>query len=253
MGRGRRRRSGPAIGVLVALVLAGAAALGFLNAPSGATATGPTPGVLSPVPSAPQPVGTESPASASPAADLLATIPIKGRAPKTGYDREEDFGSGWLDIDRNGCDTRNDILQRDLEGEVLSGPCKVLTGTLHDPYTGATIEFVRGNTTSTLVQIDHVVALMDAWQKGAQQLTQEQRIAFANDPLNLLAVDGPTNSSKGDGDAATWLPPSRSVRCAYVARQVAVKAEYGLWMTQAEHDAIAAILTTCPGEPVPTG
>jgi hypothetical protein len=177
---------------------------------------------------------------------LLATLEVKGRAPKTGYDREDKFGSAWVDMDRNGCDTRNDVLVRDLVATTVAPDCRVLTGTLADPYTGTSIAFVRGEGTSSLVQIDHVVALSDAWQTGAQQLSAEQRYEFATDPLNLLAVDGPTNSSKGDGDAATWLPPNTSFRCAYVSRQVAVKSAYDLWVTQAEHDAIARVLTTCP-------
>lgn len=184
------------------------------------------------------------------AADLLATLPIKGRAPKTGYERAL-FGPTWADVDRNGCDTRNDILQRDLTELTFTNgvPCKVQSGVLADFYTGSTINFLRGTTTSSEVQIDHVVALSDAWQKGAQQLTTEQRTAFANDPLNLQATDGPTNMQKGDGDAATWLPSNRGFRCEYVARQVSVKSRYSLWVTQAEHDAIAAILSGCPGQP----
>ena len=187
------------------------------------------------------------------AADLLETLPVKGRAPKTGYERSL-FGPTWADVDQNGCDTRNDILNRDLTDitYVTSVPCTVKTGVLADPYTGTVINFVRGTTTSSAVQIDHVVALSDAWQKGAQQLTTEQRTAFANDPLNLQATDGPTNQQKGDGDAATWLPPAKGFRCEYVARQVSVKARYNLWVTQAEHDAIAGILATCPGQPAPT-
>lgn len=191
-------------------------------------------------------------ATAMTAAALLATVPVKGKAPKTGYDRVGDFGTAWLDVDHNGCDTRNDILNRDLTQLTKSGACKVLSGTLNDPYTGKTISFLRGETTSTLVQIDHMVALSNAWQTGAQQLTQDQRISLANDPINLLAVDGPTNASKGDGDAATWLPPVKSFRCTYVAHQVSVKATYKLWMTQAEHDAIARILATCPNQPAYT-
>ena len=183
---------------------------------------------------------------------LLDTLPVKGRAPKTGYEREAKFGTAWLDVDRNGCDTRNDTLARDLEPEVKSGPCKVTSGTLLDPYTGKTIDFVRGNTTSLAVQIDHVVSLMNAWETGAQQLTQAQRISLANDPINLFAVDGPTNGQKGAGDAATWLPPKKDFRCMYVARQVSVKATYGLWVTQPEHDAITRILNTCPDEPAVT-
>jgi hypothetical protein len=133
-----------------------------------------------------------------------------------------------------------------------SVPCKIQSGNLADPYTGTNIAFLRGTTTSTAVQIDHVVALSDAWQKGAQQLTAEQRTAFANDPLNLQSTDGPTNMKKGDGDAATWLPPNKGFRCEYVARQISVKATYTLWVTQAEHDAMARILGDCSGQLAPT-
>ncbi len=184
---------------------------------------------------------------------VLETLPIKGRAPKTGYSREE-FGQAWADVDRNGCDTRNDILSRDLTAKTFkpgTRDCLVLTGILDDPYTADTISFVRGPE-SAKVQIDHVVALNDAWQKGAQQLTADRRRAFANDPLNLLAVDGPSNQSKGAGDAATWLPPNKSYRCEYVARQISVKAGYELWVTQAEHDAMAKVLGTCTDAQVPS-
>jgi hypothetical protein len=194
-----------------------------------------------------------STAGAATALAAAATLQVKGRAPKTGYDRAQ-FGQAWLDTDRNGCDTRNDVLRRDLENYVLKAGtrgCLVLRGTLHDPYTGSTIAFVRGQTTSTAVQVDHVVALADAWQKGAQQWTATRRATFANDPLNLLAVDGPANMSKGAGDTATWLPPNKSYRCRYVARQVAVKASYQLWVTAAERDAMVRVLQTCPDEPLP--
>ncbi|MEV4900074.1 HNH endonuclease family protein [Citricoccus sp. NPDC055426] len=179
----------------------------------------------------------------------LETVAVKGRAPRTGYDRDH-FGRGWKDPDRNGCDARNDILRRDLEDAVAkpgTQGCVILSGHLEDPFTGEIIEFVRGQDTSTEVQIDHVVALSDAWQKGAQLMDPDERVEFANDPLNLLAVDGPTNSAKGDGDAATWLPPNRGFRCDYVARQTAVKVKYELWVTSAERDAIRRIVTTqCP-------
>jgi hypothetical protein len=184
----------------------------------------------------------------------LASLRVKGRAARTGYEREV-FGHAWADVDRNGCDTRNDILRRDLTAYVLKAGtrgCLVLRGSLRDPYTGTTIGFVRGESTSARVQVDHVVALSDAWQKGAQQLSFARRTAFANDPLNLLAVDGPSNQRKGDGDAATWLPPQRGYRCPYVARQVAVKARYGLWVTAAERDAMARVLGTCPSQRLPT-
>ncbi|MCU1542496.1 MAG: hypothetical protein JWM50_361 [Microbacteriaceae bacterium] len=179
---------------------------------------------------------------------LLATLQVKGKAAKTGYDRTGEYGSAWIDVDRNGCDTRNDILARDLTNVTKSGTCKVLSGTLLSPYTATTIAFVRGDDTSALVQIDHVVALSNAWQTGAQQLTQAQRISLANDPINLLAVDGRSNTQKGDGDTATWLPSNTAVRCSYVARQVSVKATYGLWVAPAEHAAMARVLGDCTSE-----
>ena len=183
----------------------------------------------------------------------LEKIAVKGRAPKTGYSRDQ-FGQRWADVNRNGCDTRNDILQRDLTNTVFktgTRNCVVLTGTLIDPYSGKLINFVRGNKTSLAVQIDHVVALSNAWQTGAFKLSIEQRTQFANDPLNLLAVDGPLNEQKSDSDAATWLPPLKSFRCKYVARQIAVKYKYGLWVTPPEKSAIKNILAKCPKEPLP--
>ena len=192
---------------------------------------------------------TPSNGPAGTALQELEKIEIKGRAPKTGYERTQ-FGDGWKTV--NGCDTRNIILHRDLTQTVVDDTCKVLSGTLADPYTGSTIQFKRGADTSADVQIDHVVALSDAWQKGAQQLTKETRVALANDPLELIAVDGLANQAKSDGDAATWLPPNKAFRCQYVARQIAVKSKYGLWMTAAEHDAIKAILIRCPGQSLPT-
>ncbi len=183
----------------------------------------------------------------------LATLAVKGRAPKTGYHRDQ-FGPAWSDVDRNGCDTRNDILRRDLTDIVIKTDtkgCVVASGTLDDPYTATTIFFVRGPNSGD-VQIDHVVALSDAWQKGAQQWAADTRKAFANDPLNLLAVDGPTNASKGDGDAVTWLPPNKAYRCAYVARQIAVKTRYNPWVTSAEKQAMNTVLGACPDQKLPT-
>ncbi|MGL5828783.1 MAG: HNH endonuclease family protein [Angustibacter sp.] len=175
----------------------------------------------------------------------LALLPVKGRAAKTGYSRQE-FGRSWADTDGNGCDTRNDILARDLTKSVIDGECRVRSGSLTDPYSGRIIDFRRGEQSSADVQIDHVVSLSNAWQTGAQQLTAPQRLEFANDPSNLMAVDGPTNSAKGDGDAATWLPPRRAGRCAYVARQISVKVAYRLWVTSAEKSAMSRVLTQCP-------
>ena len=202
-----------------------------------------------PVPSS---ASTPAPLDRSTALRQLDALAVKGRAPKTGYDRDE-FGQAWSDdvavtYGRNGCDTRNDILKRDLRRIEYKGSshCVIASGILSDPYTGATIEFRRGQQTSSAVQIDHVVALADAWQKGAQQWSADKRRDFANDPRNLLAVDGPSNQQKSAGDAATWLPANKAYRCTYASKQVQVKSLYGLWVTQAEKDALAGILAGCP-------
>jgi hypothetical protein len=187
------------------------------------------------------------------AAATLARLPVKGRAPQTGYERER-FGPAWADTDRNGCDTRNDILARDLERETFrprTRDCVVITGLLRDPYTSRSISFRKAD--ASAVQVDHVVALSDAWQKGARSWPDRKRLAFANDPLNLLAVSGPTNVAKSDSDAASWLPPAKSYRCSYVARQLAVKAKYGLWITRAERDAMRRVLALCPNQAAPSG
>lgn len=172
----------------------------------------------------------------------LDTLAVKGRAPKTGYTRAQ-FGDGWRKIGQ--CDTRNIILARDLVDARVDENCKVLSGRLNDPYTAKSIHFRRGIDTSDDVQIDHVVALSDAWQKGAQLLSGQERESFANDPLNLLAVDGSANQQKSDGDAATWLPPNKAFRCQYVTRQVKVKVKYELWVTVAEKESIRRIAMRC--------
>jgi hypothetical protein len=142
------------------------------------------------------------------------------------------------------------MLRRDLGSRQMKNSCKVLAGTLApDPYTATSIRFVYGGASE--VDIDHVVALSDAWQKGAAKWAPGKRLAFANDPLNLLAVDASANRSKGDGDTATWLPPNRSYRCTYVARQVAVKRKYGVWVTPAEQDAMKRVLNACPSLRLP--
>jgi len=242
--RGSLRGMARLLAVLLLAVLMGGCVLPRVTA----TRATPTRSTPSPTPMA---VGAPAVDVASARADL-ASLPVKGRAPMTGYDRAA-FGQPWSDDTddqwgHNGCDTRNDVLRRDLRDVDLdprTHGCVVLTGTLADPYSGDAIAFVRGIATSIAVQIDHVVALGDAWQKGAQQWTPEKRQAFANDPRELLAVSGSLNASKGDGDAATWLPPFKQYRCAYVARQVAVKRAYGLWVTAAERNAIARVLASC--------
>ncbi|HLP23644.1 MAG TPA: HNH endonuclease family protein [Microbacteriaceae bacterium] len=204
-------------------------------------------------PSAPATLEASAPATEGPstgtALAALAQLPVR-TTDAPGYERDA-FGEAWEDVDGNGCDTRNDILVRDLTGEVVDTRCRVLTGVLVSAYTGATVTFVRGRGTSSQVQIDHVVALSDAWRSGANALTSQQREALANDPLNLQAIEGPLNASKGDQDAAEWLPPLASYRCEYVARQVSVKFWYGLSVTLAEQQAMRSVLATCPNQSAP--
>ncbi|MGP5294720.1 HNH endonuclease family protein [Corynebacterium casei] len=226
----------------------------FTESPSATTAssepTTDSPDTLAPP--ATQSASTSQPGTSDLYTEALEDLRVAGRAPKTGYEREL-FGQAWSDdvtveFGHNGCDTRNDILRRDLVNAEIKEDtygCVVLTGTLHDPYSGETIDFVRGQSTSSEVQIDHIVALSDAWQKGAQQWDEETRRNFANDPRNLRAVKGRLNSQKGAGDAATWLPPQRGHRCEYARDIIDVKSEYGLSVTAAEKEALHTQLETC--------
>ncbi len=227
------------------------------SAPSRSMSPSPSPSTESPSPSVTRPPTASSietsdiPANAAEGTAIAAVagLTVKGRAPKTGYTRDA-FGQAWFDTDRNGCDTRNDILRRDLVEKDMKNWCKVLAGTRKpDPYTGEKIRFESG--AASEIDIDHVVALSDAWQKGAARWPAGKRLTFANDPLGLLAVDAAANRAKGESDAATWLPPNKSYRCQYVARQVAVKLKYQLWVTSAERDAMVTVLSTCGGTPLP--
>ncbi|HST71777.1 MAG TPA: HNH endonuclease family protein [Kocuria rosea] len=229
--RARRAVATPVLAVLTLGLLAGCTG-------QPGTGSGPSPTVA-------------AGAASSPAGRALAELPVERAGSGEDYDREEQFG-GWADPDGNGCDARNDVLARDLvDEEVDDDGCTVLSGTLDDPYTGRTIDFVRGPATSADVQIDHVVALKNAWISGADRLSRDERVALANDPLNLRATDGPTNGDKSDADASRWLPPDESFRCEYVATQVAVKTRYDLFVTADEKDAMAEVLSGCPGQELP--
>lgn len=189
---------------------------------------------------------TEPDANAPLASAVLEKLEVKGRAPKTGYARDEFYG-GWPTVD--GCNLRQRILRREFGDSAVLDGCNVVAGEYDEPYTGEHKKFTVREEISKGVQIDHVVALSDAWQKGAQYMNSEVRYSIATDPLNLLAVDAAANEKKSDGDAATWLPPNKRFRCQYVARQVSVKYKYGLWVSEAEKDAIAGVLANCPNEP----
>ena len=234
-----------AVAAAAAVIVVSAAGCSALPGQGGAASAATQPGANAP---APQSAGVNAAALSA-----LEQLAVKGRAPKTGYARSQ-FGTAWTDANtamwgKNSLSTREDILSRDLTDVSCKArsaprpPCVVQSGVLHDPYTGATLNFVRGEQTSPLVPIDHVVSLGDSWQKGAQQLSPAERVNLANDPLNLIATTQNPNTAKSDSDAASWLPPNKAFRCAYVARQVAVKLRYRLWVTKAEKDAISAVLS----------
>lgn len=239
-GRARRARAGAGL-MLAAAVMAGCTPAGPDPPTSGAAGRAGT------TPAAPTMRGS-APVDAAAARASLERVPVKGRAPKTGYSRER-FGPAWADVDGDGCDTRNQLLgDRELTRvrfQPGTGGCVVLEGDLADPYVPRAIRYRRGGDYANAVDLDHVVALGDAWAKGAQQLSATQRTRFANDPLNLRAVDPSANRSKGDSDAASWLPRNRAFRCEYVATQIAVKVKYRLWVTRAERDAMRRVLGGC--------
>ena len=149
----------------------------------------------------------------------------------------------------DGCSLRQRIIRREFGESAVLEECNVVAGEFDEPYTGEHLKFSTRDEISKGIQIDHVVALSDAWQKGAQNLSAEKRYEVATDPLNLLAVDAAANKKKSDGDAATWLPANKRFRCQYVARQVSVKYKYSLWVTEAEKSAISKVLENCPKEP----
>jgi Protein of unknown function (DUF1524) len=180
----------------------------------------------------------------------LAALPVKGWDRQTDFSRYR-FGEPWSDdvnveFGHNGCNTRDDILRRDLTQRVVRpGTCYAQSGVLIDPYIGESIAFVRGPDSSEAIQIDHVVSLSDAWYKGARDWDEQRRRDFANDPRNLLAVGAKANFDKAFRDANAWLPPNPAFRCEFVARQIAVKAAYRLWVSANEKRAMAAVLDHC--------
>ncbi|WP_245839887.1 HNH endonuclease family protein [Mycobacterium aquaticum] len=203
-----------------------------------------------PVPQAGVPTAAQGTPDYDQARALLSQLPVKGWDRRSDFSRAA-FGEAWSDdvdveFGHNGCNTRDDILRRDLAALVVRpGTCYAQSGTLRDPYTGTGIAFVRGPATSGAVQIDHLVSLSDAWYKGARRWDPQRRKDFANDPRNLLAVGAQVNSDKAFRDAASWLPPEVGFRCEFVARQIGVKTTYGLWLSDKEKRAMSAVLWSC--------
>lgn len=233
-----RRKTVPAAAGVVLVLLAIAVALGDFDL-SPTTTTQDPPSTVTAEPSADVPDGS--------VLELLDTLALSDQADVPGYDSGL---FGWRnDTDRNGCDTRNDVLRRDLDAVVVKPDtrgCVVASGVLPSPYSGETVQFVAGDDGGD-VDIDHVVAREDAWQSGAANWTDEELVRFGNDPLNLLAVEASLNRLHGSRAADEWVPSTGEGACDFVARQVAVKAEYELTVTESERDAMAGVLTGCPG------
>lgn len=186
--------------------------------------------------------------------DMLATVAsltVKGKAPATGYSRSQ-FGRAWTDdvdvrFGHNGCKQNEDMMRHSLANiaTVPGSRCKIASGTLNpDPYTGAVLNYTRGQR-PTLVNLDHVVALRNAWVTGAQQWSKQKRTNFAGDPDNVILVSSTANQSKGARDLSAWEPPNKQFRCTYAQQITKLKARYGLWVTAAERDALTRVLGRC--------
>lgn len=246
MSRRRRTHASIASAILAAFVLLGGA-LWLAPRPSWETPPASPPAVTSPAPSSTLPPEAAAPGTL---ASLAASLPLIDEETAIPDYRRDSFGGRWVDLDGNGCDQRQDVLSRDLV-ETTRDRCTVLTGTLHDPYTGATITFQHdrvaepGNEGSQGVQIDHIVSLSAAHAGGAWQWTPDERETFANTLTNLLAVDGETNQSKSDRGPSEWMPPSTAYACDYAQRYTEIVSEWRLSVLSADRDALTATLTSC--------
>ena len=259
-----RRSSAGILGACALALMIGLVAVGHAGTQLGAAASNtpahstpasslPASTTQGPVADALEQAGLISEASGADAIDaasvtrMLDEIPVAPAGTMAGYSRTA-FGPAWADTDHNGCDQRNDVLRRDMT-DVTAKPgthgCVVLTGHLDDPYTGKSIDFTRGEKTSTAVQVDHTVPEAWSFAHGAASWTAAQREQFATDLNELQATDGPTNESKGDDGPATWLPPSTAYRCTYVTRFTYIVHSYGLTIDQPDKTAIQQVLSTC--------
>ena len=252
-GRGKRRWRRRGLGILLAVLVVGAVAGVLIWQDRSARPTsGPSPTWRAEPSGAP--ASTVASAVPAPRYDLarqqLKALPVRGWDRTSDFQRSQ-FGQAWSDdvnveFGHNGCNTRDDILRRDLKDLVVRPfTCFAQSGTLIDPYTATVIPFVRGPESSNAIEIDHVVSLADAWYKGARAWDPQRRLDFANDPRNLLAVSPKANFDKAFRDAASWLPPNEAFRCDFVARQIDVKTAYGLWLSAKEKKALTDVLARC--------
>lgn len=190
-----------------------------------------------------------APAASGTALEALETLTVAPFSSNGKYERAL-FGEPWADIDNNGCETREDILKRDIPNVTIKGKCDARQGSFNDPYTAKVINFNAGDGKGGGVDIDHIIPLSLGWKTGASEWDATKRLKFANDPLNLMASDSGENRKKGDKDASAYLPPNKAFHCEYVARQVTVRVKYGTWITSAEKNAIYTVLQTCPTQPL---
>lgn len=242
-----RRASVAGLGAGLILVVVLALSVGLPRATSGVVPASGTNSDAAPgSDAAAAPAGTPGADAAAAQAQLSALQVVSGYS-DIPYDRDR-FGQRWADVDRNGCDTRNDVLGRDLLDPVFkagTNNCKVLSGLLIDPYDGVHVDFVSGFDTSVLVQIDHVVALGWSWGHGAEYWTDELRTQFANDPRNLVAASEEMNQEKSASGPSDWLPPVPELRCTYVENFIDVLDAYDLGINSADKAAAQAVLEGC--------
>jgi len=180
---------------------------------------------------------TMPPSIAPPSIDGLA---VAAEGSDSGYDRALFQPQAWADLDGDGCDTRAEVLIRDSRSlaEVQPG-CSVARGDWLSIYDG------YSTPDPGELDIDHVVALAEAWRSGADGWPNERRLAFAQDEDNLIAVTAATNRSKSDRDPAVWQPPNRDSWCAFAQRWTSAKVRWGLTADPAEVNAVRVMLGTC--------
>jgi hypothetical protein len=156
-----------------------------------------------------------------------------------GYDRS--LFKHWIDSNKNGCNTRAEVLISEaiVKPKIGKG-CKLTGGKWFSAYDGKTV------TNASKLDVDHLVPLAEAWRSGAWAWTAAQRQAYANDlddSRALIAVTLSTNRSKSDKDVANWLP--KKDVCGYVANWIVIKLRYSLTYDDREAAAVQRFFNTC--------
>lgn len=183
---------------------------------------------------------TSAPASPTRASIVLKTLAVRSES-RSGYQRT--LFNHWRDADGDSCDTREEVLIRQSQVSAQVGPgCRVYSGRWTSAYDAVVV------TDPSTLDIDHVVALAEAWDSGASRWSFTTRQAFANDLAftgSLIAVTASSNRSKSDRDPAEWLPGNSAYRCTYVTTWIAVKYRWSLSIDSAEKSALQRQVTAC--------